>query len=455
MRKKTWPKLIMERSHAFKLYRYKRKKAGATYTEYKLEDLTGDRRKFHTCSTEEGAEAKAEEIVDALNRGETEALTLNNKQVADCKEALEIIAFTGLPLRIVALHFAESFKVLGGDRVLEASKDYAKRCPISRPTKTPRQVLDEMLAVKTKTKAPDSKAEPDPNKPQRRGISERYAEDLEYRCGKFAEAFSVPIASIGSDDVRKWLTDLDLSDRSHDNFFRSVRTLFEFAKNRKYIPKDYDTLDGIELLDDNEGETEIYSVSEATRLIAAACDDLKPVLAIAAFAGLRSAELERLDWSEVHFRDSVIEVRGLKAKTGSRRIVPISKNLAAWLAPFEKKSGAVWPHSHPFFYEAQRDAAKRTGDAKKEIKPVEWKRNAFRHSYGSYRLAILQDPAKVAYEMGNSPVMVSKHYRQIRLPDGTLITPAEGEKWFALMPPPQERNVIQFRAVAAAAQARV
>jgi hypothetical protein len=59
---------------------------------------------------------------------------------------------------------------------------------------------------------------------------------------------------------------------------------------------------------------------------------------------------------------------------------------------------------------------------------VTQKHNALRHSYGSYRLAIIQDASKVSFEMGNSPKMVFEHYREI-------VTPEQALAWFAIMPP--------------------
>ena len=53
--------------------------------------------------------------------------------------------------------------------------------------------------------------------------------------------------------------------------------------------------------------------------------------------------------------------------------------------------------------------------------------NGLRHSYGSYRLAIVQDAAKVSFEMGNSPKMVFEHSREI-------VTPEQASKWFAIAP---------------------
>jgi integrase len=50
-----------------------------------------------------------------------------------------------------------------------------------------------------------------------------------------------------------------------------------------------------------------------------------PMLAIGAFAGLRDAEIKRLDWSEINLARGFIEVKGSKAKSARRRIVLSTK----------------------------------------------------------------------------------------------------------------------------------
>jgi len=44
---------------------------------------------------------------------------------------------------------------------------------------------------------------------------------------------------------------------------------------------------------------------------------------------------------------------------------------------------------------------------------VDWKRNALRHSFGSYRMEMIKNAGQVALKMGNSPAMVKKHYYEI------------------------------------------
>jgi integrase len=138
-------------------------------------------------------------------------------------------------------------------------------------------------------------------------------------------------------------------------------------------------------------------------------------LCLIAFGGLRHEEAARLDWS--NYMNGHIHVPAELAKCRRQRLVEVQPNLVAWLEPFRKPSGPVQPFVN--VTNELVELAKAAG--------VEWKHNALRHSFGSFRLAIIQNPEKVAYEMGNSVPMVFEHYR-------ALVTEAEGKNWFSIMP---------------------
>ncbi len=144
-----------------------------------------------------------------------------------------------------------------------------------------------------------------------------------------------------------------------------------------------------------------------------------PVIALGAFAGLRTAEIERIEWQDIDLAGEFIHVSADKAKTASRRLVPIQPNLAQWLAPYTKRTGKVWQGTSNDLQHTRSDVVKAAG--------VSWRDNGARHSYISYRLADIQDAAKVALEAGNSPNVVFKHYRE-------LVKPAEAVAWFNVRP---------------------
>jgi integrase len=350
----------------------------------------------------------------------------------------EVLKHTGLD-RAAYVHAMQKLREWRPDAELNAAvTDYvaaAKRLPenvtlqecvnfyLSRhaaglPRKTVREVVDELLIAKTAA-----------------SVSEPYLKELRLRLGQFADENAVPISTVTGKQIQEWLTNRNVSGRTQNNYRQLICTLFKFAIRRGYLPKDHDELGGVEKIKDIGGEIEVFTPDELRKLFAACQTPVKergkmrtreemiPYLAIAAFCGLRAAEIQRLDWSEIHLTgaERFIEVKASKAKTASRRTVPISDNCAAWLAHFAKPSGPVAPFERTdkqlFIYLA----GKKTGA------DVPWKHNGLRHSYISYRLAVIKNVHQVSLEAGNSPNMVFAHYRQ-------LVRESEAAEWFAIKP---------------------
>jgi integrase len=142
-------------------------------------------------------------------------------------------------------------------------------------------------------------------------------------------------------------------------------------------------------------------------------------VAIGLFAGLRPAEIERLDWAEIDLEAKLIEVTAKKAKTRQRRHVTISDNLLLWLKKVKNRTGAVAPAGK--VHEKIVPMAEGVG-----IKP--WPADALRHSFASYYLAKHKDAARTALELGHgNQDMLFRNYRE-------LVKPAEAEKFWEIVP---------------------
>ncbi len=156
--------------------------------------------------------------------------------------------------------------------------------------------------------------------------------------------------------------------------------------------------------------------------------DVVPMIAIGAFAGLREAEIQRLDWSEIDLARRHIEVKATKAKSARRRVVPIQPNLAAWLQPYSGMTGRVVPAGARRKLARVREAAKLT----------RWPNNGLRHSFASYRLAAIHDAPRVSVELGHtSPQMLYSTYRE-------LVLPTEAERYWTILPKEETANVVAF-----------
>ncbi len=200
---------------------------------------------------------------------------------------------------------------------------------------------------------------------------------------------------------------------------KKIMAFCKWAVSRGYLSRDWREFDEAASYQVPLMEVGIFTPEEMERLLKSSGRNLvTPFLAIGAFAGLRSAEIARLDWKSINFERGFIEVRAETCKTRARRLVPISDNLRAWLKPFALPSGPVVPFRGIANVIMRR--AKRIG--------IEWKKNALRHSFVSYRLALTNDGAKTALEAGHDQSILFRHYREIVLPE-------MAEKWFAIMPP--------------------
>lgn len=160
-------------------------------------------------------------------------------------------------------------------------------------------------------------------------------------------------------------------------------------------------------------------------------------VALAAWAGLRPEEIapsrekladgkRGLTWADVDLHFKVIRVSTASAKGGKRpRIVPIADCLLAALkaVPASKRVGPVCPHN--------AGELRVLPEVAQAIWKTSWPGDCLRHSYGSYRNAILRDLGRVAEEMGNSVAMLHAHYHN---------------------PEPEEKGVEWFRKSSAKAQ---
>ncbi len=252
------------------------------------------------------------------------------------------------------------------------------------------------------------------------GRSEIYLRDLRNILAIFSRDFGDrAIASIEVDELDNWLRALPGSPKTRTNFRANIGVLFSHAAQRGILESNPIVRTAKPKLPDNPPD--IFTVDELCSLLETAqCTerDVVPMLAIGAFAGLRDAEIKRLDWSEIDLTRGHIEIKAAKAKSARRRIIPIQPNLAAWLRPFNGMNGRVVPIAARGSVERVRKAAALT----------RWPNNGLRHSFASYRLAAIHDAPRVASELGHtSPQMLYSTYRE-------LVFPKEAERYWNIMP---------------------
>ena len=410
-----------------RIYVKERTKAGSTYTEYNVVDYVDGVRKFISFADEKRARAKAHEIAARIAPIEFGVLKLTGDERADYETAASTVRDIGVKLSTVASEYVDARRRLGSVTIAEAVAYYLKQNPTTLPSITVEQAKD--LFIKTK------KADK---------MSAVYLKDLDTRLGKFAEAFNVQLAAVTAGDLNEFLRGLDCGSRSRNNYRLSITTLIRFCERAGYLHKGAFDAAAIGKAKEVHEEIGIFTPQEIAKLLVAAAPSqnqtgrrypegraMLPLIALGAFAGLRTAEIERQRWEDINLERGFIRVTGAKLNTTQKRLVPIGENLRAWLMSFRQDKGLVCVIN------------RRTPDAIAQLATragVPWKHNALRHSFISYRCAETQDIAKTSFEAGNSPKMIHRHYRE-------LVTPEQSAEWFAITP----ANVFEQSVAAAVA----
>lgn len=374
-------------------------------------------RKRERAKTLELAKKRAWELVAELASGTAHVGSLTPREHAIIGEALQILQQAGgkVGLLDAVRQFADAAVKLGEKgTIADAVKVYLEELgkvqlePINLPD------LVELFLEDLKTKKK----------------SRRYTLDMQARLHTAAKAFTGPIGSVKTAQIDAWLSGMkQISGRTKNNYRNALTTLFAFAKQKGYLPREKQTeAEFVGRFGEESGEIGIYTPAQLKVFLERIDPRLLPVVAIGAFAGLRSAEIVRLEWPEVRFDQEVIEIKAAKAKTASRRLAPILPVLAQWLKPFRRDTGKVLVGVLDEF--ALATQFKKAVDAitDEKGKPLlKIVHNGFRHSFISYRMAIKKNAAEVALEAGNSPRMIFEHYRE-------LVTTGQGDEWFATIP---------------------
>ncbi len=335
MSKKAFPKVIKEGHTKAIIYKY----ANRDSVSYTVAWYEGESRKRKVFADLGDAELHAQARVGQLSNGTAQVLRLDGEELLAYVRAREAVKEFGLALDTMAYEYRDAKRLVRGRSLVDVGSYYARQNLLDLPKKTLADVYTEMIAAK--------RAE---------GCSERYTQDLESRVTKFVQAFPTRmIYGVTGAEIKGWLQGLQhatsrtdpkapkrpVTNRTRNNFRLCVQTLFSYAKSQRYLPADWNEMEAVPLWKVKDEEVEIFSPDEMTLLLALAPANLVPFLSIGAFAGLRSAEIERLDWSKVDLEGGYITVDASIAKTNSRRLVPIVPNLKAWLADHKKPHGKV------------------------------------------------------------------------------------------------------------------
>ncbi|HEY5226299.1 MAG TPA: site-specific integrase [Methylovirgula sp.] len=299
----------------------------------------------------------------------------------------------------------------------------------------------------------------------------RYLRGIESTWMLMAERFSCDIREVTSEQLGGLLNGLrkrdgdPLGSRRRDNILDEIRQGFQFARLRGYLPDEISAARKVPTLHKLGAPISFFTVVEMRLILEHVAEEWLPLVVLACFCGTRTGELalskdakkskDPLRWDDFDWEEREIHIRAETSKIGKARIIPLLDNAYEWLLPHRRETGPIAPRgARPDreFGKGSRlelavNQALTAAPRLKNERPVQlqmeaidpaplplltefaWRNNALRHSYGSYRATIIRNLHQLADEMGNSPEICARHYRNPR-------PKAQARAWFDVRPKP-------------------
>lgn len=254
-----------------------------------------------------------------------------------------------------------------------------------------------------------------------RGAGKRHLQSLKHRLGKVTRAFRKPVSSITTDEVSLFLSKSGGSPKTKDNLRGEIACLLRWCRRQGWLPSDRPLpTEGISRFLKRDSEAVIYTPEEMHSLLNAVKEDPKALafVALGAFAGLRSAEICRLDWNGI--RENGIHLSPSITKTARRRVAEYPDCLKAILEPLRPEQ------NEPVTYQSQSALYKRL----RELAGTLWKPNGLRHSFVSYHLELHRNPPRTSKASGHSLRVLETVYLK-------LVDAGEALKYFNVFTPLQ------------------
>ena len=231
--------------------------------------------------------------------------------------------------------------------------------------------------------------------------------------------------------------------------------LFNFAITRDWIGENRSPIKSVSPPTVTPKKTQKFSVDEITKLLWTVHESMPSMiapLAIKIFGGVRNEELYKLEWENIV--DDSIMLGPEITKTSQQRSVTITPVLKQWLElavetyatikreqqaikagkPIPKGKIKTKPAMSGLIFSNRSKIIDREAIwldlvwwLKQKSGVTNWPQNILRTTFGSYHYKKVKNPSITAYEMGNSPAVVNRHYVN-------LVSDADCEAFWNLTP---------------------
>lgn len=277
--------------------------------------------------------------------------------------------------------------------------------------------------------------------------SSKAAKSLKYRreIGQAKRTFEGLLGRMVCDITPGELTTIldELPPGSRNAKMRRLRSVFNLAIKRGWMGSGTNPVLRMDFADTHPREVETYTSTEVRSMLECAYDNdlaLLPFLVFATFAGVRpEGELQKLEWSDVHFgMHSQIVIRPEVSKTRRRRFVDLSENAIQWIEAYRSHGGSLNGKVVPFSVSILHRKRRENRAAAGVTKSIQ---QGLRHTYCSNWLALHKDVNVLVLQSGHdSPDTMWRNYHR-------GVTEPEAREFWSIMPPHgQERKIIPLAA---------
>ncbi len=212
----------------------------------------------------------------------------------------------------------------------------------------------------------------------------------------------------------------DIGIHGRNEYRRTLYSFFKYCKMQDWL--DVNPVEKVESWRIRGKTPEIFTPEEVQKILnfTPPQSEIRAYAAIAAFTGIRKAEMKRLTWDKIKLDDREIILDSEITKTASRRVVKIPENLAKWLEPYVWELGT----KKKILTKSQNLQIKKLHNA---LGKGNWVKNGFRHSAATYYLALTKNAYLTAEQMGHAVDVLKQHYNG-------LAREKDAIRYFEIMP---------------------
>jgi integrase len=302
-------------------------------------------------------------------------------------------------------------RLLEHDATLSFADEYLAQLKTDRPRKPLAEALEEFLRTKEAN----------------RGASTSNIDQLTRNLKKFpTHCGSISMAEILPSAIESYIMGNGTrAPRYRQNIRRSLISFFRWSRARGHLPETSITAaEKTEKPIITKKTPTTYTPDELKIILTQCQPEHRLWFSLQAWAGIRGDELlspspdkSPLQWTDIDLEKNIITIRPETAKTKTKRVIPICAALKHALMHEPEKTGNI-AIKDPRRYTNGQSETKKLGELLGG-----WKQNALRHSYISYRAALI-GLGRTAMEAGNSENEAKRSYND-------AMTEAQANEWFA------------------------